>query len=60
MTSGYNLRALIEADISRFKRVIGSALRSRADGRRATEVAVAVRTLNRMLEPGPPEHVRVA
>jgi hypothetical protein len=57
--SGYNWRALVEADISRFKRVIGSALRSRTDERRATEVAVAVGALNRMLELGRPEYVRI-
>jgi hypothetical protein len=38
----YNWRALVEADISRFKRVIGDGLRSRTDRRRATEVAIAV------------------
>ncbi|TPG44912.1 IS5 family transposase [Roseomonas nepalensis] len=58
--SGYNWRALVEADISRFKRVIGGALRSRTDRRRATEVAVAVSVLNRMLELGRPEYVRLA
>jgi len=57
--SGYNWRALVEADISRFKRVIGGALRSRADERRATEVAVAVSVLNRMLALGRPEYVRI-
>jgi hypothetical protein len=57
--SGYNWRALVEADISRFKRIIGGALRSRTDERRATEVAVAVRVLNRMLELGRPEYVRI-
>ncbi|MGI4794415.1 MAG: IS5 family transposase, partial [Janthinobacterium lividum] len=46
--SGYNWRALIEADISRFKRVVGGGLRSRTDRRRATEVAIAVSALNRM------------
>ncbi len=58
--SGYTDRALVEADIGRFKRVIGDALRSRTDARRATEVAIAVRVLNRMLELGQPEHVRLA
>ena len=58
--SGYNWRALVEADIARFKRVIGDALRSRTDGRQATEVAIAVRALNRMLELGRPESVRIA
>jgi hypothetical protein len=55
--SGYNYRALVEADISRYKRVIGGTLRSRTKARRATEVAVAVRALNRMLELGRPEYV---
>ncbi len=58
--SGYNWRALVEADIARFKRVIGDALRSHTDGRQATEVAIAVDVLNRMLELGRPEYVRVA
>lgn len=58
--SGYNWRALVEADIARFKRVIGCGLRSRTDRRRATEVAVAVGALNRMLDLGRPEYVRIA
>ena len=58
--AGYNARAKAEAAISRYKRVIGDALRSRTDGRRATEVAIAVRALNRMLELGRPESVRIA
>jgi len=58
--SGYNWRALIEADIARFKLVIGDALRSRTDGCEATEVAIAVGVLNRMLELGRPEYVRIA
>ena len=49
-TSGYNDRALIEADISRWKRVIGDGLRSQTDERQATEVAIAAAVLNRMLE----------
>ena len=56
--SGYNWRALVEADIARFKRVIGDGLRARTDERRATEVNVAVHALNRMLEFGRPNHVR--
>ena len=57
--SGYNWRALVEADISRLKRIIGDGLRSRTDQRRATEVAIAVNALNRMLELGRPEYVRL-
>ena len=57
--SGYDWRALVEADISRFKRVIGDGLRSRTDRRRATEVAIAVDAMNRMLELGRPNYVRL-
>ena len=57
---GYDRRALAEAAVSRYKRVIGDSLRSRTDRRRAVEVAIAVRALNRMLELGRPESVRVA
>ena len=57
--SGYNWRALVEADIGRYKRVIGDALRSRTGGRQITEVAIAVGSLNRMLELGRPEYVRL-
>ena len=58
--SGYNWRALVEADVSRWKRVIGDGLRSRTDGRQAAEVAIAAGVLNRMLELGRPEYVRIA
>ena len=58
--SGYNRRALVEADVSRWKRVIGDGLRFRTDGRQATEVAIAADVLNRMLEIGRPEYVRIA
>ena len=58
--SGYTRRALVEAAISRLKRVIGNALRSRTDRRRTTEVAIAIQALNRMLELGRPKSVRVS
>ena len=58
--SGYNWRALVESDISRWKRVIGDGLRSRTDGRQRTEVAIAAHVLNRMLDLGRPEYVRLA
>jgi hypothetical protein len=57
--SGYTRRALVETSISRFKRVIGDSLRSQTDRRRATEVAIAVHALNRMLELGRPKSVRI-
>ena len=40
--------------------MIGAGLRSRTDRRRATEAGVAVHALNRMLEVGHPNRVRVA
>ncbi len=55
--SGYNWRALVECDISRWKRVIGDGLRSQTDGRQATEVAIAADVLNRMLDLGRPEYI---
>jgi hypothetical protein len=58
--SGYNRRALVEAAIGRFKRVIGDGLRSRTDQRQAAEMKVAVAVLNRMLELGRPKSVRIA
>jgi hypothetical protein len=58
--SGYNRRARAEAAIGRWKQVIGEGLRARADERRATEVNVAVHALDRMLESGRPNYVRVA
>jgi hypothetical protein len=57
--SGYNWRALVEADISRWKRVIGDRLCSQTDGRQAREIALAASVLNRMLELGRPEYVRI-
>ena len=57
--SGYTRRALVETAISRLKRVIGDALRSRTDRRRLAEVAIAIAVLNRMLELGRPKSVRI-
>jgi hypothetical protein len=58
--SGYNRRALVEAAIGRYKRVIGDSLRSRTHRRQATEAAIAAHALNRMLELGRPKSVRIA
>jgi len=58
--SGYTKRARAEAAVGRFKQVIGDGLRSRMDRRRATEVDVAVHALNRMLDFGRPNSVRIA
>ncbi|MGI4942955.1 MAG: hypothetical protein ACRYHQ_20715 [Janthinobacterium lividum] len=45
--------------MSRYKRVIGNALRSRTDRLRATEVAIVVDALNHMLELGRRTYIRV-
>jgi hypothetical protein len=57
-SSGYNVRAKVEGAISRYKRVIGDALRSRTDKTEAAEVAIAARVLNQMLGFGRPNYVR--
>ena len=56
MTSG----GFPAADFGRWKRVIGQTLRSQTDKRQATEVAIAVAILNRMLALGRPSYVRIA
>ena len=58
--SGYGRRALVEADIWRWKQVVGDGLRFQTDGRQATEVAIAAEVLNRMLDLGRPNYVRIA
>ena len=58
--SGYNLRARVESQIGRWKRVIGDSLRFHTDEAQAAEVAIAVVVLNRMLDLGRPSSVRVA
>ncbi len=58
--SGYTRRALAEATIGRWKQVVGDGLHAHTDERRATEVEVAVYTLNRMLEFARPKYVRTA
>ena len=58
--SGYNVRARVEGQIGRWKRVIGDSLRFHTDEAQAAEVAIAVEVLNRMLDLGRPSSVRVA
>jgi hypothetical protein len=58
--SGYNWRALVEADVSRWKRVISPGLRSRTDRRQATEVSITAAALNRMLDLGRSDYVRIS
>ncbi|KAA0676954.1 IS5 family transposase [Roseomonas genomospecies 6] len=59
-SSRYSVRARVEAFFSRWKRVIGDALRFRTEDRRNTEIAIAIRVLNHMLDLGRPDSVRVA
>ena len=58
--SGYNKSSRAEAAIGRYKRVIGDALKSRTDKCRKTEVAIAVKALNRMRELGQAQFIRIA
>ena len=58
--SGYNERARVEGQFARWKQVIGDGLRFHSDEARATEVAIAAAALNRMLDLGCPNSVRVA
>ena len=53
------MRSKVEAAISRYKRVIGDTLRSRDDARRVTEIAIAVKSLNRMRKFGNAKFVRI-
>jgi hypothetical protein len=57
-SSGYNVRAKVEAAIGRYKHVIGDALRSRTEETETTETAIAARVLNQMLGFGRPNYVR--
>ena len=58
--SGYNWRALVECRYLALEARHRRGLRSQTDGRQATEVAIAADVLNRMLELGRPEYVRIA
>ena len=59
-TTGYNKRSRVEASIGRYKRVIGDSLKARDDPRRVTEVAIAIKSLNRMRKLGQANFLRVA
>ncbi|HYF85380.1 MAG TPA: IS5/IS1182 family transposase, partial [Azospirillum sp.] len=58
--SGYNKRAGVESQMARWKGVLGGALRFHTNQAQATEVAIGVAVLNRMLDLGRPNSVRVA
>ncbi|MDU9007067.1 hypothetical protein [Sedimentitalea todarodis] len=46
--TGYGQRSRVEAQIGRYKQVIGSRLRSRKMETQTTETRIAVKVLNRM------------
>ena len=50
----------MEAQIGRFKRVIGDTLRSQAGPAQQVEIQIAVKALNHMLGLGRPDSVRAA
>ncbi|MGF7212944.1 IS5 family transposase [Skermanella aerolata] len=58
--SGYNQGAGVEGQFARWKQVIGDGLRFYSDEARGTEVAIAAQVLNRMLDLGRPNSIRVA
>src|SRR3954470_14597338 len=59
-TSGYNARAGVEGTMSRYKRIIGDTLRSHTRPAQEGQTRIALTVLNRMLDLGRPDSVRVA
>ena len=57
--SGYNRRALVEATMSRYKRVIGPGLKSRHPDAQYTEAMIGVDILNQMFDLGRPVTERI-
>ncbi len=53
--AGYHRQAQVENAFFRYKSIIGSGLRARSPGGRATEAAIACNVLNQMTERGRPE-----
>ena len=58
-SSGYNRRALVEATMSRYKRVVGPGLRSRDPAAQKTEAKMGVDVLNHMFSLGRPVTERI-
>ncbi|WP_085091746.1 hypothetical protein [Azospirillum oryzae] len=56
----YTVRTLVEASFSCWKRLIGDGLRFQTEDWRSAVVAITVRILNRMLDLGHPDSIRVA
>jgi hypothetical protein len=55
----YGQRALVETAMGRYKAVIGPRLRARSFSGQQAEAAVSVAILNRMLDAGRPDSVRL-
>lgn len=58
--TGYNQRSRVEAQIGRWKAVIGNRLKARKLENQVTEVKIATKILNRMTELGRPVFERIA
>ena len=58
-SSGYNQRALVEATMSRYKRIIGPGLRSRDLPVQKTEAMMGADILNHMFDLGRPATKRI-
>ena len=58
--TGYNERSGVEAQIGRYKSVIGSKLQSRNLETQQTETAIGVKSLNRMTRIGRAVYERVS
>ncbi|MGI9508619.1 MAG: IS5 family transposase [Geminicoccaceae bacterium] len=54
----YGRRSLVETAIGRYKSVIGDSLNARDDDAQVTEVAIAIKALNRMIRAAKPISVR--
>ena len=57
---GYHRRSRVETLIYRYKTILGDRLASRKESTQATEVAVKLDVLNRMIELGMPKSYKVA
>jgi hypothetical protein len=60
MATGYTRRNLIEAGVSRYKRIIGRCLRTRSLAAQRAETRIGVQVLNQMLDLGRPVTQRIA
>ncbi len=57
---GYHRRSLVETLMFRYKTVLGDRLTARKEQTQATEVAIKLDVLNRMIELGRPKSYKVA